>query len=66
MDAGGLTWDQDQDLLPPPPPPGEEGTNFPVLIIMHCPINVYWNLNIKKFVPPKGAPEPGGGAHAMA
>jgi len=23
---------------------------------MHRPINVYWNLNIKKFVPPKGGP----------
>jgi len=27
---------------------------------MHRPINVYWNLNIKKFVPPKGAPWTGG------
>jgi len=32
---------------------------------MHRPINVYWNLNIKKFVPPKGAPEPGGPCHGI-
>jgi len=32
---------------------------------MHRPLNVYWNLNIKKFVPPKGAPWTGG-PHAMA
>jgi len=30
MYAGGLKWDQDQDL--PPPPGGGWGTNFPGLI----------------------------------
>jgi len=30
--AGGLKWDQDQDLLLPPPPGGRENINFPGLI----------------------------------
>ena len=32
---------------------------------MHRPINVYWNLNIKKFVPPRGPPEPGAPCHGI-
>ena len=58
--AGGLKWDQDQDLLLPPPGGGRENTNFPGLI---SPItNVYWNLNIKKIRAAQGPPppEPGG------
>ena len=37
--AGGLKWDQDQDLLLPPPGGGRENTNFPGLIspnIYYC------------------------------
>ena len=48
MDAGGLKWDQDQDL----PPRGVGGNNFSsnfMTNIMQCPTftNVYWDLNIK-------------------
>ena len=34
---------------------------------MQCPAfaNVYWDLNIKKFVPPTGAPEPGAPMHGI-
>jgi len=34
---------------------------------MHCLTltNAYWDLNIKKIVPPTGAPEPGGPCHGI-